>query len=307
LCFTKLRGKNDVRNFDELTITFAVLQRVAGAKDPRTRLISEALVRHLHAFIREIAPTQSEWEAAIDFLTRTGQMCNEKRQEFILLSDTLGVSMLVDAINHWMPQRATETTVLGPFFVKGAPEHAFGADISDGMSGDPMLVTGSVADFRGKPIAGATVDVWHSDDDGYYDVQRASTADTFAMRGRFRTDKDGRFWFWSIKPAPYPVPHDGPVGEMLEAQGRHPWRPAHVHFMIGAPGCEQLVTHVFVAGDMYLDSDVVFGVKDSLICALKHLPAGTMVAGRTIDRPCYHLDYDFALKDQATGVRNRPR
>jgi hydroxyquinol 1,2-dioxygenase len=293
-----------MRNFDEFTITDATLQRMAGANSPRIRQISEALVRHLHAFVREIEPTQPEWEAAIDFLTRTGQMCDDKRQEFILLSDTLGVSMLVDAINHRRPGRATETTVLGPFFVQGAPEPANGTDISGGGSGDPMLVTGSVSDSQGRPIAGAIVDVWHSDDDGYYDVQRA---DTLAMRGRFRTDSHGRFWFWSIKPAAYPVPHDGPVGEMLEAQGRHPWRPAHVHFMIGAPGYQQLVTHIFAAGDQYLDSDVVFGVKDSLIREFAPLPAGIAADGRTIDRPYCRLDYDFALKGQGGEAGDRPR
>ena len=193
-----------MRNFDEFTITDAVLQRLTGAKDARTKQISEALVRHLHAFVREIEPSQSEWEAAIDFLTRTGQMCDDKRQEFILLSDTLGVSMLVDAINHRLPEQATETTVLGPFFVSAASEHACGADISGGAAGEPLLVTGSVADALGKPVAGASVDVWHSDDDGYYDVQRE--ANSLAMRGRFHTDSDGRFWFWSIKPAAYPVP-----------------------------------------------------------------------------------------------------
>lgn len=292
-----------MRNFNESTITEAVLQRVADAKNPRTRQISEALVRHLHAFVREIEPTQSEWEVAIDFLTRVGHMCNDKRQEFILLSDTLGVSMLVDAINHRTPEQATETTVLGPFFVKDAPEHACGADISGGASGDPMLVTGSVADARGEPITGAIVDVWHSDDDGCYDVQHM---DSLAMRGRFRTDQAGRFWFWSIKPAAYPIPHDGPVGEMLEAQGRHPWRPAHVHFMISAPECERLVTHVFVAGDEYLDSDVVFGVKDSLIREFKHRPAGVAATGQVMERPCCHLDYDFVLKSQGAENHQRP-
>lgn len=291
-----------MRNFDEFTITDAVLQRMAGAERSRTRGISEALVRHLHAFVREIEPTQSEWEAAIDFLTRTGQMCSDKRQEFVLLSDTLGVSMLVDAINHRLPGHATETTVLGPFYVEAAPEQVSGADISGGMPGEPMLMTGSVADGQGKPIAGATVDVWHSDDDGYYDVQRA--ADVLAMRGRFHTDHAGRFSFWSIKPAAYPVPHDGPVGEMLAAQGRHPWRPAHVHFRISAPGCEQLVTHLFVAGDQYLDSDVVFGVKDSLVRELEHLPAGIAVDGRTIDGPYCRLDYDFSLKSHAAAVHH---
>jgi hydroxyquinol 1,2-dioxygenase len=287
-----------MRNFDEFTITEAVLARVAAANDPRIKEISEALVRHLHAFVREIAPTQGEWETAIDFLTRTGQMCDDKRQEFILLSDTLGVSMLVDAINHRMPEQATETTVLGPFFVKDAPVFANGGDISNGMSGQPMLVTGSVVDCRGKPIAGAVIDTWHSDDDGHYDVQRED--DASAMRGTFRTDEDGKFWFWSVKPAAYPVPHDGPVGQMLEAQGRHPWRPAHVHFMINAPGYEQLVTHLFVAGDQYLDSDAVFGVKDSLIRVFEDVPAGIAADGRRMDQPHCHLQHDFRLKARAS-------
>ena len=225
----------DMRNFDEATITDAVLQRVRAAKDDRIRQVSEALVRHLHAFVREIEPTQAEWEAGIDFLTRTGQMCDDKRQEFILLSDTLGVSMLVDAINHRTPEGATETTVLGPFYVQRAPEHPLGADISGTMEGAPLLVTGTVSTAGGKPLAGAVVDVWHSDDDGYYDVQQLDEIGELAMRARFRTDENGRFWFWSIKPAAYPIPHDGPVGKMLEAQGRHPWRPAHVHFMMSRP------------------------------------------------------------------------
>jgi hydroxyquinol 1,2-dioxygenase len=212
-----------MRNFDEATITDAVLQRVRAAKDDRIRQVSEALVRHLHAFVREIEPTQAEWEAGIDFLTRTGQMCDDKRQEFILLSDTLGVSMLVDAVNHRTPQGATETTVLGPFYVQRAPEHPLGADISGTMEGAPLLVTGTASTADGKPLAGAIVDVWHSDNDGHYDVQQLDEIGDLAMRARFRTDENGRFWFWSIKPAAYPIPHDGPVGKMLEAQGRHPW------------------------------------------------------------------------------------
>jgi hydroxyquinol 1,2-dioxygenase len=285
-----------MRNFDEATITDAVLQRVSAAKDDRVRQVSEALVRHLHAFVREIEPTQAEWEAGIDFLTRTGQMCDDKRQEFILLSDTLGVSMLVDAINHRTPEGATETTVLGPFYVQRAPEHPLGADISGTMEGAPLLVTGTVSAAGGKPLAGAVVDVWHSDNDGYYDVQQLDEIGELAMRARFRTDENGRFWFWSIRPAAYPIPHDGPVGKMLEAQGRHPWRPAHVHFMIGAPGHQTLVTHVFAAGDPYLDSDVVFGVKDSLIREFAGMPAGTAVDGRAMTQPYYHLNYDFGLK-----------
>lgn len=288
-----------MRNFDENNITAAVLDRVKHASDPRVKELSEALIRHLHAFVREARPTQTEWQWAIDFLTRTGHMCDDKRQEFILLSDTLGVSMLVDAINHPASQGATETTVLGPFFVEAAPEKASGDDISGEMRGDPLLVTGTVSSSNDGPIAGATIDVWHSDNDGYYDVQQLEKIGSLAMRGRFRSDAEGRFYFWSIKPAPYPVPHDGPVGQMLTAQGRHPWRPAHVHFMISAPGHERLVTHVFVAGDPYLDSDAVFGVKDSLIREYVRRPAGRAPDGRVLKTPYYHLSYDFGLKPAA--------
>lgn len=200
-----------MRNFDEHTITVAVLERVASAKDPRVRQISEALTHHLHAFVREVRPTQEEWEYGINFLTRTGHMCNDKRQEFTLLSDTLGVSMLVDAINHPAPEGATETTVLGPFFVQAAPEKQ--NDISGGIDGDPMLVTGSVTTVDGKALAGAVVEVWHSDEDGNYDVQKLDEIGHHAMRARLLTGSDGRFHFWSVMPAAYPIPHDGPVGE----------------------------------------------------------------------------------------------
>jgi len=289
-----------MRNFNELTITDAVLQRVRNARDPRICQISEALIRHLHAFVREIEPTFKEWQAGIDFLTRTGQMCDEKRQEFILLSDTLGASMLVDAINHRLPQGATETTVLGPFYVHGAPEQPLGANISAGMKGDPLFVSGVVSSSNGEPLPGAIVNVWHSDDDGYYDVQQLDKIGHLAMRASFRTDQNSRFHFWSIKPAPYPIPYDGPVGQMLEAQGRHPWRPAHVHFMIEAPGHEKLVTHIFVTGDQYLDSDVVFGVKDSLIREFVKRQAGPAPDGKIVDEPYYHLHYEFGLKPLAT-------
>jgi hydroxyquinol 1,2-dioxygenase len=284
-----------MRNFDENTITEAVLERVKDAVDPRTRHISEALVRHLHAFLREVRLTQTEWAYGVDFLTRTGHMCDDKRQEFTLLSDTLGVSTLVDAINHPVTAGATETTVLGPFFVQAAPEKPLGVDISGGVEGEPMIVTGTVASADGQPLEGAIVDVWHSDDDGYYDVQQLDKLGSLAMRARFRTDQNGHFNFWSIMPAAYPIPHDGPVGEMLRAQGRHPWRPAHVHFMISAPGYERLVTHVFVAGDQYLDSDSVFGVKDSLIREYKRCPSGPAPDGRVMDSPFVHLNYDFGL------------
>ena len=253
-------------------------------------------VRHLHAFVREVRPNFDEWGRAIAFLTETGQMCDDKRQEFILLSDTLGVSMLVDAINHQMPQGATETTVLGPFFVADAPELPLGADISPDVEGEPMFVSGTVTTPDGKPIAGAIVDTWHSDDDGHYDVQQLDELRHLSMRARFRTDAGGRFHFRTIKAAAYPIPVDGPVGKMLEAQGRHPWRPAHVHFMVAAPGFVPLVTHVFEAGDSYLDSDAVFGVKDSLIAPWHRHPAGKAPDGTAVERPFYTLDYAFGLK-----------
>jgi hydroxyquinol 1,2-dioxygenase len=292
-----------MRNFDESNITAAVLERVRNAAAPRTRAISEALVRHLHAFVREVEPTQEEWAQAIAFLTRTGAMCSATRQEFILLSDTLGVSMLVDAINHRRSGDATQTTVLGPFFVEGAPEHALGDDISGGMTGDPLLVEGSVSRLDGAPIAGAIVDTWHSDAAGYYDVQPQSGRAGLAGRARLRTDAQGRFWFRSIVPSCYPIPDDGPVGDLLKAQGRHPFRPAHVHFRIGAPGCETLVTHVFLAGDQYLDSDVVFGVKDALIKVLERQEAGPTARGNRVDRPMAALRYDFVLEDAGSMLR----
>jgi hydroxyquinol 1,2-dioxygenase len=281
-----------MRNFTETTITDAVLARLADARTPRARQVSEALIRHLHAFIREVRPTQQEWMQGIEFLTRTGHMCSATRQEFILLSDTLGVSMLVDAINHPHGPEATETTVLGPFYVADPPEFPLGADISPNRAGRPLFVEGTVRGPDGKPIAGATVDTWHSDEDGYYDVQ-GETGD-LTMRARLRTDGEGRFWFRTIVPSFYPIPADGPVGDMLALQGRHPYRPAHVHFMIAAPGCDTLVTHVFLDGDPYLDSDVVFGVKDSLIRKLQPASAATM-APAPLDPDTAVLRYDFVL------------
>jgi hydroxyquinol 1,2-dioxygenase len=284
-----------MRDFDENNITQAVLDRVAGSRSPRVKQVSEALVRHLHAFIREIEPTIEEWEAAIRFLTETGKMCSETRQEFILLSDTLGASMLVDAINHRFPAGATETTVLGPFYVADAPELPLGADIAGDMKGKPLVVEGLVRALDGKPIAGAIVDTWHSDDDGFYDVQHLEETGGLKLRGRFRTDGEGKFWFRSIVPTFYPIPYDGPVGQMLKAQGRHPFRPAHVHFMIAAPGFQKLVTHVFIAGDKYLDSDAVFGVKNSLIRELGERGPSVSSDGRTMEGSTALLAYDFAL------------
>jgi len=284
-----------MRDLDETTITDEVLRAIAQTPDARVRQISEALVRHLHNFVREIEPSQEEWEFGINFLTRVGQTCSDVRQEFILLSDTLGVSMLVDAINHRKPHGVTETTVLGPFFVEDRPELPLGANMSIGVSGQPMFVSGTVRDVNGHPLAGAVIDSWHSDDEGFYDVQRR---EDLKMRARFRADQDGCFWFWSVRPKFYPIPDDGPVGDMLAAQKRHPFRPEHVHFMIAAEGQETLVTHVFIEGDPYLDSDVVFGVKNSLITNYRECPPGVAPDGTEMAAPYLALTYDFVLSPE---------
>jgi hydroxyquinol 1,2-dioxygenase len=255
----------------------------------------QALVRHLHGFVRETEPTFEEWQAAIDFLTRTGQMCSDVRQEFILLSDVLGVSMLVDAINHRQPAGATESTVLGPFHVAGAPQPAHGADISAGLPGERLLVEGVVTSADGDPVPGAVVEVWSADQDGFYDVQRTDLTGP-ALRATFHADQAGRFHFWTVMPADCPIPDDGPVGELLAATARHPYRPAHVHFMISAPGYERLVTHIFAEASPYIESDAVFGVKSSLIEVFETKEPGTAPDGRVLDQHWRRLTRRFGLK-----------
>ena len=288
-----------MRDLNEQTITDAVLDRFANTPDPRLKTIIDSLVRHFHGFVRDVEPTFAEWRVAVDYLTRTGHMCDDRRQEFILLSDVLGVSTLVDAINHRQPGGATETTVLGPFQVANTPAMPPGADISGGLEGQKLLVEGTVSSAAGRPLADALVEVWQADDNGFYDVQRPELTDS-ALRARFRTDAAGRFHFWSILPAKYPIPDDGPVGDLLKATARHPWRPAHVHFMIEAPGYDTLVTHLFVAGGDYLDSDAVFGVKNSLICEFTHEAPGRAPDGTELAEPWRRLSYDFGLKPVAT-------
>ena len=275
-------------------LTDAVIASFADTADPRLRQIMGSLVRHLHAFAGDVNLTMAEWEYAIGFLTRTGHMCDDKRQEFILLSDTLGLSMLVDAINHRMPDGATETTVLGPFYVPNITERPDGADIAGSAQGTPLYVTGSVTDASGAAIADAWIDVWQADDDGYYDVQKPGDEDE--LRARFRSDNDGKFSFWTIVPTSYPIPTDGPVGQMLVATSRHPYRPAHIHFMIGKGGYETLVTHLFIAGDPYLESDAVFGVKSSLVVQLVDRQLAPTPDGRAISGAWKSLDHRFGLK-----------
>jgi hydroxyquinol 1,2-dioxygenase len=291
-----------MREFDETTITDAVLARVRGAPDDRVRQVSEALVRHLHAFMREIEPTEAEWQWGIAFLTEIGQRCSATRQEFILWSDTLGVSMLVDALNHRLPEGATQTTIFGPFYVP-PPEYPAGADIKGNLSGFPLYLSGTVSSADGRPLADAIVDVWHADREGFYDLQNLDKHPNFAGRGRFHTDRHGRFHLWTIRPSAYPIPHDGPVGRMLQAQGRHPYRPEHVHFLITAAGHRKLVTHLFAAGDRYLDSDVVFGVKNSLVREYAHHSGGTAPDGRAMQGIWYSLHHDFRLAtDPSAGA-----
>ncbi|HLK50113.1 MAG TPA: intradiol ring-cleavage dioxygenase [Bryobacteraceae bacterium] len=284
-----------MREFTEENLTEAVVERFGNTPDPRLKLIMNSLVRHLHAFVRDVEPTFDEWMSAINFLTRTGHICTDKRQEFILLSDTLGVSMLVDAINHRHRDGVTETTVLGPFYVEGPPEMPLGSDVTGGLKGDPLYAEGTVCGPDGKPLANATVDVWQSDADGFYDVQYADREEP-GLRARIRTDSNGRFYFWSVMPTAYPIPYDGPVGDMLKATKRHPYRPAHLHFLIAAEGYETLITHLFVDGDQYLDSDAVFGVKKSLIRTYTKQAPGTAPDGRKMTAPWYRLSNEFRLK-----------
>jgi hydroxyquinol 1,2-dioxygenase len=275
-----------IRNFSEDTLTAEVLRRIEGTPNARLREVMTSLVKHLHAFVREVRPTPEEWFAGIRFLTDTGHWCDDKRQEYILMSDTLGVSMLVDFINYGKTANATESTVLGPFFVEGAPEMPLGANIArPGTPGEPCRVSGRVSATDGRPVAGALLDIWEAGGDGYYDVQKPEGTN---LRARFRAGADGGFHFSCVKPSSYPVPHDGPVGKMLAATGRHPMRPGHLHFKIQAPGYEPLVTHLFVRGDEFLDSDAVFGVKDSLVIDFDKGAGGV-----------YQAKYDFVLKPAA--------
>jgi len=288
-----------MRNIDASTITPAFLERIANCPDPRLKQVLGALVAHLHDFAREVRLTEAEWMQGIRFLTETGQKCDATRQEFILLSDTLGLSMLVVAMNNAKPPGATEATVFGPFHVDDAPAAEQGADLAGGAPGTPLFVDARVLDLQGHPIADAEVDVWQADEDGLYDVQRAELGSTRRARGVLRSDALGRVRFRSITPSPYPVPTDGPVGQMLLASGRHPWRPAHLHFLIRAAGFETLITHIFRDPDPYLDSDVVFGVRSSLIGQFVSHAAGVAPDGSVMAAPFFTLAQDFVLAPRA--------
>jgi hydroxyquinol 1,2-dioxygenase len=277
----------------ETQLTGEVLEGFAGTEPPRLRELLDGLVRHLHDYAREVRLTEAEWSAAIDFLTRTGQISTASRQEFILLSDILGLSMLTVGIGAPQDPAATEPTVFGPFFVTDAPFVEYGGDVAQGAAGEPCWVQGTVTDTDGTPVRHAEIEVWEADEDGFYDVQYGDGRT--AGRARLRADEQGRYGFWSVKPAPYPIPHDGPVGELLAATRRSPMRPAHIHFMVAAAGRHTLITHVFAHDSDHLDDDAVFGVKPSLIREFQEMKPGAGPAGRTLDSRWWRLVFDIVL------------
>ena len=281
--------------FTEANSAEVVISRIAADTDPRLRQIVSVLVKHLHAAVKELEPSQDEWLQAIQFLTATGHKCDDWRQEFILLSDVLGVSMLVDAINNRKPSGASESTVLGPFHVDGAPELEMGADICLDQKGEPMLVRGRILDIKGNPIAAAKIDVWQANDEGFYDVQQQGIQPEFNLRGVFRTGSNGAYCFRGVKPRYYPIPADGPVGQMLQALGRHPYRPAHLHYIITASGFAPLTTHIFDPDDKYIHSDAVFGVKQSLMAKFDWIDQPQAIATADMTTPFYLVEHDFVL------------
>jgi protocatechuate 3,4-dioxygenase beta subunit len=283
-----------MRNLTDANLTDAVIASMAGTQDARLHEILASLVKHLHAFIREVSLTEAEWLAGIQFLTATGQMCDDKRQEFILLSDTLGATTLKDLINNRKPSGVTEYTILGPFHRSGAPELPLGASLADDLPGEPVVVRGQVLTPDGRPIPGAMLDVWQSDAGGFYDVQMPDLDGT-ALRGVFHTDAEGHFIFRTIKPSFYPIPEDGPVGQLLVATARHPYRPAHIHFIVSADAYQSVTTELFVDGDPYLDSDAVFGVRESLVVPFVRHDSPEEAAQLSVSSPFYTVDYDFVL------------
>jgi hydroxyquinol 1,2-dioxygenase len=280
-------------DFNEETATAAVVQSFADTPDARLRELLERLVPHLHAFVRETRLTLPEWQAAIEFLTAVGQKCDDTRQEFILLSDVLGVSMLTETING--QTEGTASTVLGPFHMTESPPRANGDSIDLVGGKSPCLVTGRVLDTDGTPLAGATVDVWQAGEEGFYDVQQPDVQPPGNGRGLFRTEADGSFRFRTVVPTYYPIPTDGPVGQLLLAARRHPYRPAHIHFIATAPGHATLTTHIFVAGDPYLDSDAVFAVKRSLVVDFAEVTDPAEGERHSIPVPFRHATIDLVL------------
>lgn len=278
----------------EQALVEQVIASFEGAESARLKQVMQALTRHLHAFAREVRLTEQEWNVAIEFLTASGHITTDTRQEFVLLSDVLGLSMQTIAINNEAYKDATEATVFGPFFVEGAPEIQNGEDMAFGAAGQPCWVEGTVTDTEGNPVPGARIEVWEADEDGFYDVQYGDGRT--AARAHLFSEEDGSYRFWGITPTPYPIPNDGPVGKMLEAVGRSPMRTSHLHFMISAPGRRTLVTHIFVNGCDYLERDSVFGVKESLIKDFVVQEPGTKTPdGRAVEGEWATCRFDIVL------------
>ncbi|WP_322073809.1 intradiol ring-cleavage dioxygenase [Burkholderia cepacia] len=292
--------------FDEARSADVVNGRMGQGVNPRLKQVMSVLVKHLHAAVKEIEPTHDEWFTAIRFLTETGQMCNEWRQEYILLSDILGVSMLVDAINHRRPSGATPNTILGPFYVANAPEYENGANICLDGKGEPLVVAGLVTDLAGKPIPNAKLEVWQTNDDGFYDVQQKGIQPDSNLRGVFTSDAEGRYSFKSVKPRHYPIPSDGPVGKLLGAMGRHPNRAAHLHFIVTAPGYEPVITHIFTPDCPYLPEDAVFGVKSELIADFTKVDDPEAAQKVGLDAPFWSVTWDFTLATSTKPTRANP-
>jgi hydroxyquinol 1,2-dioxygenase len=282
----------------EDNITDLAVERWATARDPRLAEIMTALVRHLHDFAREVRLTEAEWMAAIQWLNRTGQISNERREEFILSSDVLGLSMLVVQMNHRLDERATPATVLGPFHIEGSPELGYGADMSQGLPGTPLFITGTVTDLDGKPVAGAVLDLWQADNEGLYESQHADV-DEARLRGKYSSREDGSYCVRTVAPLGYTIPMDGPVGELIGQTEISHFRPAHVHFLLNVPGYEPLITHLFQEGAEYLDSDVVFGTKQELVVRFDEREPGETPDGGTSAEPWVEARYDFVLQPQA--------
>jgi catechol 1,2-dioxygenase len=282
-----------------VTATDEAVASLNGTADPRLRELLTGLIQHLHAFARETRLTQAEWERAIVFLTETGQTCTDTRQEFILLSDVLGLSMLVETINGDRAAGSTESTVLGPFHMTESPVRELGANIDLVGGGEPCVVSGRIVSGDGTPLPGAVLDVWQADGNGFYDVQRPDVQPPGNGRGLFTTDAEGRFWFRTCVPSPYPIPTDGPVGELLKATGRHPYRPAHIHFIASADGHTPVTTHIFVAGSDYLDSDAVFAVKESLVEDFTVTDDPSLAREFGVENPFRHARFDLVLEQRS--------
>lgn len=292
----KTKKNADAKYYFTVKDSVKVVQDRAGPKaDKRAKEIFNSLVKHLHAFVKETNITMDEWMYGINFLTRTGHLSTDWRQEFILLSDTLGISMLVETINNHKMSGETESTVLGPFYIENAPKYENGANICLDGKGDPVWVYGKVTDARGRPIPGATLDVWQANEDGFYDVQQKGIQPDMNLRGVFTSDESGKYFFRSAYPRYYPIPFDGTVGDMLVALDRNHNRPAHLHFIVSAPGYEKVTTHIFTPDCPWLKDDAVFGVKESLIADFRDVDDPRRAAELGLPNPFKMVEWNFIL------------